>query len=177
MELTPPPDLDGDSAMHSSPSASADEMFPDEALPQTTTTPHTLAPDLSPPNSQPQSREPSSLTLGVNANGKRPLSHAQSLLAGVSSASAGGSGSGGNAAGQAAQQQHHDAETGYVWSRAEDKPGFEWKNNRASEEEARALEMIVDKGSQVKSMLPVSVVRGREVLMCWCSEVWRSARC
>ncbi|KAJ4367359.1 hypothetical protein N0V83_006940 [Neocucurbitaria cava] len=46
---------------------------------------------------------------------------------------------------------HQDTETGYQWSRQEDQPGYEWKNTRAREEEARALEMIVDKGSQIKS--------------------------
>ncbi|KAF1840804.1 uncharacterized protein K460DRAFT_370782 [Cucurbitaria berberidis CBS 394.84] len=137
-------DVDGDSTMHSSPSLNGnddDEMFPDEALSHNPnpnpdpSTPHhpsinLASRELSPPNSQSQPRDPASLTLGVNANGKRPLSQAQT--AGM----LGGS--------------HQDAETGYQWSKQEEQPGYEWKNTRAREDEARALESIVDKGSQIK---------------------------
>ncbi|KAH7385629.1 hypothetical protein BKA66DRAFT_528109 [Pyrenochaeta sp. MPI-SDFR-AT-0127] len=134
-------DLDGDSAMHSSPSLNGnddDEMFPDEALSNNPnpnpSTPHhpglsLASSELSPPNSQSQSRDPATLTL--NANGKRPLSLAQtaaSMLGGT----------------------HQDADTGYQWSKQEEQPGWEWKNTRAREEEARALESIVDKGIQIK---------------------------
>ena len=45
---------------------------------------------------------------------------------------------------------HQDAETGYQWSKQEDQPGFEWKNTRAREEEARALDNIVDKSNMVR---------------------------
>ncbi|OAL50681.1 hypothetical protein IQ07DRAFT_587333 [Pyrenochaeta sp. DS3sAY3a] len=135
-------DLDGDSTMHSSPSLNGldddDEMFPDEALANNPSTPHhparTLAAsEISPPNSQPHARDPTSLTL--NANGKRPLSLAQSALA--------------QSAANSVQASHHDAETGYEWSKQEDAPGYEWKNTRAREEEARALDAIVDKGHQI----------------------------
>ncbi|CAO2650402.1 Nn.00g016940.m01.CDS01 [Neocucurbitaria sp. VM-36] len=142
-QLTPESDMDGDSTMHSSPSLNGnddDEMFPDEALSHNPnpdpSTPHHPAlnlasRELSPPNSQSQPRDPASLTQGVNANGKRPLSLAQTA-AGMQ----GGS--------------HQDAETGYQWSKQEEQPGYDWKNTRAREEEARALETIIDKGSQIK---------------------------
>lgn len=144
IELTPPssPDLDGDSTMHSSPSLNGldddDEMFPDEALANNPSTPHhparaLAASEISPPNSQPHARDPTSLTL--NANGKRPLSLAQSALA--------------QSAANSVQASHHDTETGYSWSKQEDAPGYEWKNTRAREEEARALDAIVDKGHQI----------------------------
>lgn len=135
------PDIDGDSTMHSS--ADEDEMFPDEALPNNPATPlHTsvsnmAASELSPPNSQgpATTRDSSTLSSTVNANGKRPLSLAQAATT--------------TAAGQGT---HTDAETGYTWSKQEDQPGWEWKSTRAREEEIRALEVIVDQGSQIKSM-------------------------
>jgi hypothetical protein len=138
-QLTPPPDNEGDSTMHSS--ADEDEMFPDEALGNNPATPlnasiQNLAADLSPPNSQGGpptmiARDTSTLSSTVNANGKRPLSLAQT----ASSISAG---------------THTDAETGYSWTRQEDQPGWEWKNTRAREDESRALDAIVDLGSQIK---------------------------
>jgi hypothetical protein len=137
-ELTPLSDHDGDSTMHSS--ADEDEMFPDEALPNNPATPmnasiqNLAAPDLSPPNSQggPANalREPSTLSSAVNANGKRPLSLAQTAPV---------------------QGTHTDSDTGYSWSRPEDQPGWEWKNTRAREDESRALDAMVDLGSQIKS--------------------------
>ncbi|KAH9865797.1 hypothetical protein J1614_009384, partial [Plenodomus biglobosus] len=146
--LTMPPDLEGDSTMRSSPSNNDDdnEMFPDEAMPNNNpSTPHHAAlaatSEPSPPNSQSQpqsqsqSRDPSLLTTGVNANGKRPLSAAQNAVANM----LGGGGT------------HQDAETGYQWSRPEDQPGFEWKNNRAREDELRALDGILDLGKQIKT--------------------------
>ncbi|KAF2034952.1 hypothetical protein EK21DRAFT_55671 [Setomelanomma holmii] len=133
-ELTSPSsDIDGDSTMHSS--ADEDEMFPDEALPNNPATPmnasiqNLAAPDLSPPNSQGPAlpRDTSTLSSTVNANGKRPLSLAQT-----------------------AAGSHTDPDTGYSWSRQEDAPGYEWKNTRAREDESRALDAIVDQGSQIK---------------------------
>ncbi len=127
--------------MHSSPSLTAnddDEMFPDEAIPKNplpnpSTPQHAhsnlVSSELSPPNSQSQPRDPA--TLNLNANGKRPLSLAQSAAS-----LPGGT--------------HQDTETGYQWSKQEEQPGWEWKNTRAREEEARALDTIVDKGSQIK---------------------------
>jgi hypothetical protein len=75
----------------------------------------------------------------VNENGKRPLS--LNPAAAVASETASG----------ANGLTHADPETGYQWSRAEDQPGYEWKCQRAREEEMRALDQIVDKGSQIKS--------------------------
>ncbi|KAI4625281.1 uncharacterized protein J4E87_005127 [Alternaria ethzedia] len=137
LELTHPSDRDGDSTMQSSPAnvASDDEMFPDEALPNPATPLNAnLAGvnEISPPNSQSTTRE----TLGVNSNGKRPLSGGMAQAA--TSNGAGGSGT------------HQDAETGYQWSKQEDQPGYEWKNTRAREEEARALDNIADKGSMIR---------------------------
>ncbi|KAI4947503.1 hypothetical protein J4E91_006323 [Alternaria rosae] len=138
IQLTHPSDRDGDSTMQSSPAnvASDDEMFPDEALPNNPATPLNAnlagVNEISPPNSQSTTRE----TLGVNSNGKRPLSGGMAQAA--TSNGAGGSGS------------HQDAETGYQWSKQEDQPGYEWKNTRAREEEARALDNIVDKGSMIR---------------------------
>lgn len=167
--------------MHSSPSADDDdEMFPDEALPNNPSTPHPRAPadllaaDLSPPNSQPQAqahaRDPSTLTTGVNANGKRPLSHAQTAAAAAASV-------------LTADATHHDPDTGYEWSRNEDQPGFDWKNNRAREDEARALDAILDLGRQMKSTLwPFTHGGGGTqpcmlANLCACSTIRRSARC
>jgi hypothetical protein len=142
-KLTPEADGDGDSTMHSSPDLDAhdDEMFPDEALPATPRNPASFALDptaeLSPPNSQGPVNLPRGdglTTTGasrVNANGKRPLSL--------------------NAQASGANELHHDAETGYSWSRQEDQPGFAWKNPRTKDEEHRALDQIVDKNSQIKS--------------------------
>jgi hypothetical protein len=136
--LTPHPDNEGDSTMHSS--ADEDEMFPDEALGNNLATPmnaslQNVAAELSPPNSQggpsTVSRDTSTLSSTVNANGKRPLSLAQN----ASTMSAG---------------THTDAETGYSWTRQEDQPGWEWKNTRAREDESRALDGIVDLNSQIK---------------------------
>lgn len=151
--LTPTSDADGDSTMHSSPSLpDDDEMFPDEALPQTpavAAATHATASDISPPNSQ--AHPVSSLGLGVNENGKRPLSLAQGAGANPSAGAAGGASSSGGSGGGSASIIHTDQDTGYTWSRTEDQPGYEWKNTRAREEESRALEVIVDKGLQIKS--------------------------
>ena len=143
-------DVDADSTMNSSPEMGAeDEMFPDEGP----TTPRNAASfaldptsELSPPNSQ---GGPSSLTREdstafsnspslLNANGKR-------LRAQVPTASGSG------AAGAEAAATHTDSATGYQWSKPEDQPGHEWKNIRAREDEVRALDQILDRGSQIKS--------------------------
>lgn len=140
--------------MHSSPDVAADddEMFPDEALPST---PRNPAPqvlgagsELSPPNSQGPANLPrgdsftATIASNVNENGKRPLS-----LNPASTVTETG-------------VTHTDPETGYQWSRAEDQPGFEWKNQRAREDELRALDNIIDKGLQIKSKcLAIRVLR------------------
>lgn len=143
---------DQDSTMHSSPSMAADddEMFPDEALPSTprNAASHAIAAssELSPPNSQPPANLPRGdsstaiIASNVNENGKRPLSLNPAAVAGESASASAANG-----------LTHADPETGYQWSRAEDQPGYEWKCQRAREEELRALDQIVDKGSQIKS--------------------------
>jgi hypothetical protein len=139
-QLTPPSDNDGDSTMHSS--ADEDEMFPDEALPNNPATPMNAsitnlaaASELSPPNSQGgpsiMPRDTSTLSSTVNANGKRPLSLAQT-------------------ASNMPANTHTDTETGYSWTKQEDQPGWDWKNTRAREEENRALDSMVDLGAQIK---------------------------
>ena len=143
MELTPLSDRDGDSTMHSSPrNASDDEMFPDEALPNNPATPLNAnlsgVSEISPPNSQSQTRE----TLGVNSNGKRPLSGGMTQSSATTTLDMSG--------------KNQDAETGYQWSKQEDQPGFEWLNTRAREEENRALDSIVDKGYMIKRELCTS---------------------
>jgi hypothetical protein len=117
-ELTPPSDRDGDSTMHSS--ADEDEMFPDEALPNNPATPMNAS--------------------AVNANGKRPLSLAQTAPV---------------------QGTHTDSETGYSWSRPEDQPGWDWKNTRAREDESRAVDVMVDLGSQIRSKCCVGLMCAR----------------
>jgi hypothetical protein len=147
--MLPRADGDGDSTMNSSPELGPDdEMFPDEG-PSTPRNAASYALDptseLSPPNSQ---GGPSSLAHEgptafsnspsmLNANGKR-------LRPQVPLAS--GSGDVGE---QTAA--HTDSATGYQWTKPEDQPGHEWKNNRAREDEMRALDQIVDKSSQIKS--------------------------
>ncbi|KAF2120591.1 hypothetical protein BDV96DRAFT_270302 [Lophiotrema nucula] len=146
-------DIDGDSTMHSSPEfiPEDDEMFPDEAAGPSTprhNVTSALGSELSPPNSQGPTAlsapEQGSSTggvlspLGLNANGKR-----------VRGGLLGGIGVGGAKEGGANVQ--HDPETGYSWTKQEEQPGWEWKNSRAREEEARALENIVGKGDQIKT--------------------------
>lgn len=145
-------DADGDSQMHSSPDLDAqdDEMFPDEAAGPSTPRQHAafnhdLASELSPPNSQGPSGVPSREendhigTSGspslLNQNGKRVRS---GLPSGLEKDGEGG-------------KAQTDPESGYTWAKQEDQPGWEWKNLRAREEEARALDLIVDKNHQIKT--------------------------
>ena len=141
--------------MHSSPElgASDDAMFPDEAAgPSTPRNAAALdlqldaASELSPPSSQ----GPSNLNLprddslsaalsgspSLNQNGKRVLAPTP-LGAGAVT---------GNG------QLHTDPETGYQWSKPEEQPGWEWKNARVREDEARAWDQISDKGAMIRSM-------------------------
>jgi hypothetical protein len=128
---------------------SENEMFPDEAL--NPATPHNnalnnvAANELSPPNSQPLARDPASTNLGVNSNGKRPLSTGMAQTTG-------GDG--------AAGESHHDAETGYQWTKQEDQPGLEWKNNQAREEDNRALDTIIDNGHMIRREHFPSLAKG-----------------
>lgn len=159
MMLTPPhyTDIDGDSTMHSSPDLAAadDEMFPDEA-PSTPKNAAAFALDpaseLSPPNSQGGPSTSTAASAILNANGKRILPPSASGEASSSSVSGG---------------VHTDPATGYQWSKHEDQPGYEWKNNRAREEEARALEQIVDKANQIK----------RKLRLCAAGCVWGQCLC
>ena len=152
-ELTPSPDRD----MDSSPAVpSEDEMFPDEAIANNPATPHNnaltniTARELSPPNSQSQARDQS---LGVNSNGKRPLS--TGMTASASTIQGEGAGAGAGAGGS-----HQDADTGYQWSRQEDQPGWEWKNNRAREDEIRSLDSIIDKSHMIRREYSPYTVEG-----------------
>lgn len=43
--------------------------------------------------------------------------------------------------------------TGYTWSRDEDAPGYAWKNKKAQEEFARAMDQIQDKDRMIKRKL------------------------
>lgn len=154
-------DADGDSTMNSSPErgpgSTDDDMFPDEVhrrdLPSTPQNAASFAlganPELSPPNSQGPSHVPRNGGLAVaqsgspsiNANGKRTFTSAPVA---------------------ATDNMHTDAETGYRWSTQEDQPGWEWMSSRAREEEARALEQIVDKDSVIRSRsAPKTTCHGR----------------
>lgn len=153
--LTPPRqrvDVDGDSTMHSSPDLEADDdddLFPGDgpSTPRNAAS-FALGPtsELSPPNSQGRlpAESLSALAGGapsmINANGKR--AHPSSV---ANAAPAGGAGD------KTSGPVQTDPATGYQWSSAEDAPGYEWRSNRAREEEARALDAVVDKGSMIKS--------------------------
>jgi hypothetical protein len=175
-------DVDGDSNMHSSPELDAeDEMFPDEAGPDAAgpSTPrnaaaYSLPPsELSPPNSQggvPLPRDESFLTnagspSALNANGKR-----------VYGAGGGVGASGGGVVLSAAEggNVHEDKETGYQWVKTEEQPGYEWKNNRAKEEEIRTLEQIVDKSQMIKSRF--TAVNAYGLRANDISSIWRPSR-
>lgn len=160
--LTPPrlADVDGDSTMHSSPELDAadDDLFPGEgpSTPRNAAS-YALGPasELSPPNSQGRFPEESLSTLAggapsiINANGKR--AHPSSV-ADAATPAAGGQGD------KKSGPVQTDPQTGYQWTNAEDAPGYEWKNNRAREDELRALEMVVDKGSMIKSKASLRTV-------------------
>lgn len=126
--------------MHSSPELDAAADAP--------STPHNAASfalgpaaELSPPNSHGRLPDENLSALAggapsmINANGKR--AHPSSVA---------------NVTDKKSRLQT-DPATGYQWSSADDAPGYEWKTNRAREDEARALEAVVDKGSMIKSKL------------------------
>lgn len=48
-----------------------------------------------------------------------------------------------------------DSATGYRWIRREDQPGYDWKNTKAKEDEARALEQMSEKENQIKRKLGI----------------------
>ncbi|KAL5444289.1 hypothetical protein PMIN07_010408 [Paraphaeosphaeria minitans] len=125
--------------MHSSPELDADDddLFPGDgdgpSTPRNAAS-YALGPasELSPPNSQ----------------GRLP-EESLSALAVANAAPASGSGSGDKKSKSGPVQT--DSATGYQWSSQDEAPGYEWKSNRAREEEARALEAVVDKGSMIKT--------------------------
>ncbi|KAK3203722.1 hypothetical protein GRF29_106g434359 [Pseudopithomyces chartarum] len=150
-------DADGDSTMHSSPELDAleDDLFPGDgpSTPRNAASFALASAELSPPNSQGRFQEEgsnqSALAGGaaypptINANGKRahPSSAATTQTSNASS----------RAADNKAGPVQTDAETGYQWTSAEDAPGYEWKSNRAREDEVRSWDTIVDKGSMIKT--------------------------
>ncbi|KAL1607846.1 hypothetical protein SLS60_002784 [Paraconiothyrium brasiliense] len=153
--LTPPyyhTDVEGDSTMHSSPllDAADDDIFPGEgpSTPRNAAS-FALGPasELSPPNSQGRLPKESLSSLAggattpsmINANGKR--AHPSSV------ATAAPQGAGDKKSGPV----QTDSVTGYRWSSAEDAPGYEWKSSRARDDEAKALDAVVDKGSMIKT--------------------------
>jgi len=140
--------------MHSSPELEPeDDMFPGEGP----STPHNPAAfslnpasELSPPNSQGPARNDNSATSNgtpsmINANGKRAHPSAASAAAATAESS-----------GEPSGVVRKDPVTGYKWTNPEDAPGYEWKSSRAREEEARAMDSIVDRSSQIKSASPRS---------------------
>ncbi|GAB7348583.1 hypothetical protein MBLNU459_g6969t1 [Dothideomycetes sp. NU459] len=155
-----------------SPSATSD-LFPDASKPSTPaaqTIPAYLS-DLSPPDSQGVPVPASSTAAGssganmpavaasvsgANANGKRPISSIDATgegLAGASvsalalgpSAAAAAAASAGRAADapQGAVKTHEPS--GYTWVRAEDEPGYAWRNKKALDEYSRTWEAMVHK--------------------------------
>lgn len=178
-------DADGDSTMHSSPDLDAadDELFPADADAPSTprnAASYALGPasELSPPNSQGRLPEESLSALAggapslLNANGKR--AHPSSVAsAAPAPAPAGGSGSG--SADKKPGPVQTDAATGYQWSSQDEAPGYEWKSGRAREEEARALDAVVDRASMIKSKRPW-VVSWCFADVCVLSSLWRPSQ-
>lgn len=124
--------------MHSSPELDAleDDLFPGDgpSTPRNAASFALASAELSPPNSQSRFHEE-----GSN----------QSALAGAATAQTTNASS--RAADNKAGPVQTDAETGYQWTSAEDAPGYEWKSNRAREDEVRSWDTIVDKGSMIKT--------------------------
>lgn len=50
---------------------------------------------------------------------------------------------------------HTHASSGYRWSRPEDEPGYAWRNKKATDEMARALDGLVHKDLDIRGGLPV----------------------
>lgn len=161
-DMTAIADIDGDSTMHSSPEPdmAEDDLFPGDgpSTPRNAASYALASAELSPPNSQGRFQEESSSASAnaggaeppsiINENGKRahPSSVANTAAATTTTTTSG-------ASDKKAGPVQTDPQTGYQWSSAEDAPGYEWKSNRAREDESRALDMIMDKGSMIKSTL------------------------
>ena len=99
---------------------------------------------------------------GANANGKRPLSTLDSngdSLSTVPGQKAGGSAAG---LGELFQVKTHQ-ESGYSWTKAEDEPGWSWKNKRAQDEAKRAWEGLVMKDKRIGSQCAYRTATGA-----WC---------
>jgi hypothetical protein len=58
-------------------------------------------------------------------------------------------------------EQTH-ASSGYRWSRPEDEPGYAWKNKKAVDEMARALDGLVHKDCAIRGELTVDLLKKRE---------------
>lgn len=159
--------------------SSDDEAFAnDDAMITSSTSANVAAPrtpsrfpsasELSPPNSQPGSSaaiplavdSPSGTGAGggvsLNANGKRV--HSKSALGSIPIEGEEVAASGALSAGVPASAVTTEVEgkpigkanSGYEWSKAEDEPGFKWKNKKAVEEYHRAMEQVVDRNLMVK---------------------------
>ena len=136
-------DHDGDSQMVSSPEDSDIEH---------TQTPHNQIPPqasiLSPPDSQHQSAMPTSASGSVmaNANGKRPINTISNGADDAEELAAM------HANGKPKQEfppRKHER-SGYMWSRAEDEPGYAWMNKKAQDEGQRAWDSLAHKEYMVK---------------------------
>lgn len=110
--------------------------------------------ELSPPNSQgaPLSLSTSNIAVprGANANGKRPLSTVDNngdARAAVPALR------GGDAVPEPPMPVKTHAPSGYSWTKAEDEPGWSWKNKRFQEDANRAWESLVLKDRRIGSEL------------------------
>jgi len=133
--------------------------------------------ELSPPNSQPASARASTASRsdvynllnptsgsaeaagsadmdvepnGKNVNGKRTLAAAEQVVGGGGGGAAGGVAIiGQNAPGASGVPATGPAASGQ--GRAEDEPGYAWRNKKAQEEYARAMDQIVEKDRMIGS--------------------------
>ena len=133
-----------------------DDLFPGDgpSTPRNAASYALASAELSPPNSQGRFQEESSnasaLAGGaeslsiINENGKRAHPSSVANNAATTTTTSG-------ASDKKAGPVQMDLATGYRWTSVEDAPGYEWKSNRAREEESRALDMVIDKGSMIKS--------------------------
>ena len=120
-----------------------------QSEPAKPTTPMTTSmADLSPPSSQgvplPDTSAGNLPTPGANANGKRPISLLDTNGEAPPPLRLGQSNN------VPAQVKTH-ASSGYTWSKAEDEPGWAWKNRRAVEEANRAWEGLLMKDLAIGS--------------------------
>ncbi len=128
------------------------EMFPGEDRP---TTPSNRSQgifsqavsELSPPNSQgqttstraeapPSGQYSATMSSDLNSNGKRTLTGARRSFMSTSFGES--------------RQNGHSASAGFEWEQSQE-PGWAWKNKKAQDEYARAMEQIIDKGQMIGS--------------------------